>query len=316
MSISVVVPLFNEAESLPHLLTAVADVLDKRKEPWEIIFVNDGSSDSSAQVLKELSLLRPQNVRLVRFSRNFGKSAALSAGIERAAGTVIVTMDADLQDDPVAIPEMISLLDAGWDMVSGWKKTRHDPLFAKTIPSRGWNLITSALTGLKLHDFNCGFKAYRAETAKSLDIYGERHRYLPVLAHWNGYRVTEIPVPHHARKFGKSKFGASRMLKGVLDLLTLLFLRTYLKKPLHFFGLLGLFCGLAGAAVLAYFGFQWIQTGQMHIRPLMLLAVGSIIMGIQFVSIGLIGEMITNANPSRSFSVREEIGAGLMDARD
>jgi hypothetical protein len=170
-----------------------------------------------------------------------------------------------------------------------------------------WNFSTSILAGIRLHDFNCGFKAYRAETAKSLEIYGERHRYLPVLAHWNGYKVTEMVVPHHARKFGKSKYGFGRGLKGIFDLITLLFLRKYMKNPLHFFGLLGLVFASLGTVVLAYFGVGWIATGHMHIRPLVLLSMGSIIMGIQFISIGLIGEMITHASPRNTYTIKDTL---------
>ena len=191
-------------------------------------------------------------------------------------------------------------------MVSGWKKKRYDPI-TKTLPSKLWNLATSLVAGVKLHDFNCGFKAYRAEAAKSLEIYGERHRYLPVLAAWNGYRVTEMVVPHHPRKFGKSKYGFGRGLKGIFDLLTLLFLRKYMRNPLHFFGLVGVLLALLGSLVLAYFGVEWIVTRQMHIRPLVLLSMGAIIMGIQFISIGLIGEMITHSAPKSVYQIKERL---------
>jgi len=247
-------------------------------------------------------------VKALRFSRNCGKSAALNAGIAAAGGGVIITMDADLQDDPAAIPEMIAKLDEGWDVVSGWKKVRHDPL-GKTFPSKVWNALTSMVSGLKLHDFNCGFKAYRSDAAKNLEIYGERHRYLPALAHWDGCRVTEIAVPHHARKFGKSKFGAWRMFNGAMDMITLLFLKRYFKSPMHFFGILGMILIAAGIGVLGYFGAMWFMTGAMKIRPLTLLAVGSMVMGVQFISIGLIGEMITNSLQSRNkqYTIREKL---------
>jgi glycosyltransferase involved in cell wall biosynthesis len=306
MKISIVVPLYNEKESLPSLMSAIGAALDKRDGTYEIVFVDDGSTDGSFDVLKQLHAANPTRVRVIRFARNFGKSAGLSAGIDAATGDVIITMDADLQDDPTAIPDMLAKINEGWDVVSGWKKIRHDPL-SKTLPSKVYNGVTSLLSGLRLHDFNCGFKAYRAEAAKSLEIYGERHRYLPVLAHWNHFRVTEVVVPHHARKFGTSKFGLGRA-SGMFDIVTLLFLRKYLRKPLHFFGLIGLFFGAAGTAVLTYFGVGWIATGQMHIRPLVLLSMGSIIMGIQFVSIGLLGEMITHSSPRKVFTVREQLG--------
>jgi glycosyltransferase involved in cell wall biosynthesis len=285
-------------------MAAITAALDSRVRSYEVVFVDDGSTDGSFEMLRELHGKYPGRLRIYRFSRNYGKSAALSVGIGHAAGDVIVTMDADLQDDPVAIPEMLRLLDDGWDLVSGWKKKRHDPI-TFTVPSRIWNTCMSVITGVKLHDLNCGFKAYRANVAKSLDIYGERHRYLPALAHWDGYRVTETPVPHHARKFGKSKYGFSKFYKGIFDLLTILFLRKYMKNPMHFFGMLGIIFMLLGGGVLLYFGVEWIITGAMHLRPLVLLAIGAIIMGIQFMSIGLVGELLTNLMHRDEYTIRE-----------
>jgi hypothetical protein len=215
-------------------------------------------------------------------------------------------MDADLQDDPAAIPQLLDKIGEGWDLVSGWKKKRFDPL-SKTIPSKLFNVVTSWVSGVRLHDFNCGLKAYRADVAKSLKIYGERHRFLPALAHWDNYRVTEIPVTHHPRKYGRSKFGPSRFVHGLFDLVTLLFLKRYVKNPLHFFGMFGLLFGLVGSIVLSYFGVQWFVTRELHVRPLMLFAVGAIIMGIQFISLGLLGEMITNATPPTSYRLRSRL---------
>jgi glycosyltransferase involved in cell wall biosynthesis len=306
MKLSLVIPLLNEKESLSPLVKAIAASLDAASLPYEVIFVDDGSTDGSFEVIRALCGEYAGKIRAIRFSRNYGKAAALAVGIQHAAGEVIITMDADLQDDPAVIPDMVKLLDSGYDVISGWKKKRYDPI-TKTLPSKVWNLVTSMLAGIRLHDFNCGFKAYRAEAAKSLEIYGERHRYLPVLAHWNGYRVTEMVVPHHPRKFGKSKYGLGRGLKGIFDLLTLLFLRKYMKNPLHFFGLLGLVLGSLGAVVLAYFGVEWIVTRQMHIRPLVLLSTVAIIMGIQFISIGLIGEMITHAGPKNTYTIKDTL---------
>lgn len=304
MKISIVVPVYNEAESLPHLMESVTGALNAQPFEYKVVFVDDGSTDGSFGVCRELYEKYSGKVRVYRFCRNYGKSAALSVGIEKADGDVIVTMDADLQDDPTAIPELVGKLEEGWDLVSGWKKKRHDPI-SKTVPSRVWNLFTSLVSGLHLHDFNCGLKAYRDYVAKGLDIYGERHRYLPALAHWEGYRVTEIPVTHHARKYGKSKYGMNRFMHGVLDLLTLLFLRRYLRNPLHLFGLMGMLLSIAGMGILGYFGVQWVITREMHIRPLVLLAMGSIIMGIQFFSIGLIGEMIAHEFQKRSYNIRD-----------
>jgi glycosyltransferase involved in cell wall biosynthesis len=307
MDISIVVPLYNEKESLPLLMEEIAKTLDSYGKSYEVVFVDDGSTDGSFDELRLLYKTYSSKIKALRFSRNSGKSAALSAGISQAGGDIIITMDADLQDDPSAIPEMIAKLEEGWDVVNGWKKVRHDPV-DKTLPSKVWNMLTSLLCGLKLHDFNCGFKVYRAEAAKSLDIYGERHRYLPALAYWDGFSVTETVVPHHPRKFGKSKFGAGRMFNGAMDMITLLFLKRYLKSPMHFFGLVGLILILAGMGVLGYFGVLWAMTGLMRIRPLTILALGSMIMGIQFISIGLIGEMITHSQQTRhQFSIREKL---------
>jgi glycosyltransferase involved in cell wall biosynthesis len=306
MKLSIVIPLLNEKESLSDLTDAIRANIPDNMTPYEIIFVDDGSSDGSFEVLKSLHEKYPDNVRVFRFTRNYGKSAALSVGIGKAIGDKIITMDADLQDDPSAIPEMVRTLDSGWDLVSGWKKKRHDPV-AFTFPSKVWNFFMAAITGVRLHDLNCGFKAYRSDTAKSLDIYGDRHRYLPVLAHWNGYSVTEVPVTHHARKFGKSKYGFSKFFKGSFDLLTLLFLRKYLKNPMHFFGMIGILFAIVGFAILSFFGIEWIISGNMHLRPLVLLAIGALIMGVQFFSIGLIGELITNLTPHNTYTIRESL---------
>ncbi len=305
-TISIVVPLFNECESLPVLIDSIKTTMEKVGEEWEVVFVDDGSTDDSFNTLKKLRTGLDKRMRIFRFSRNYGKSAALSVGIKEARGDVIVTMDADLQDDPAAIPDLLAKIDEGWDAVSGWKKKRYDPL-RFTIPSKLWNMANSLLSGVKLHDFNCGLKAYRSEAAKSLEIYGERHRYLPTLAHWNGFRVTEIPVPHHPRKYGHSKYGFGKFFNGLMDMLTLLFLRRYLRSPLHFFGLFG--CGLIfmGLAVLGYFGVEWLVTGQMHIRPLVLLSVSAIIVGIQFLSFGFLAEMLINMSPRDSYIIREKV---------
>lgn len=306
MKLSIVVPLLNEAESLPELLAQINEQVSALGHDLEVLCIDDGSTDSSYDVICRLQEQYPGVVRLVRFSRNYGKAAALSVGFDRAEGDIVITMDADLQDDPVAIRDMLAKLDEGFDLVSGWKKVRHDPLLAKNLPSKVFNLVVSMMSGVRLHDFNCGFKAYRAHVAKSLDVYGERHRFLPALAHWDNYRVTEIPVPHHPRKYGKTKYGLNRFVNGALDLLTLLFLRKYLKNPLHFFGVIGFLFALAGIGVLGYQGYEWAVTGHMHIRPLTLLSLGSIIVGIQFVSIGLLGELITNNAPRHTYSIREE----------
>lgn len=309
MLISVVIPLYNEEESLKELFSSINKVMDENKYLYEIIFVDDGSTDKSFEIIKELAQNNPAGlVKSISFGRNYGKSAALSVGFAQAQGDYIITMDADLQDDPAAIPGLIKKIEQGLDLVSGWKKERHDPVFSKNIPSKLFNFVVSSMSGLKLHDFNCGFKIYRKETAKSLDIYGERHRFLPVLALWNGYKVGEYPVPHHQRVYGKSKFGVNRFFNGAFDLATLLFLKKYMRSPLHFFGMIGLILIVLGAGILTYFGIVWMTTFALHIRPLLLLGVASIIVGVQFFSIGLLGEMITNIFGERKYTVKKTIG--------
>jgi glycosyltransferase involved in cell wall biosynthesis len=305
MKLSIVIPLYNERESLTPLVEAISTVMEAHGYSYEIVFVDDGSSDGS---FDEIRSLKPRygKIRAFRFNRNYGKAAGLSVGIANARGEIIVTMDADLQDDPAAIPALLAKLDEGYDLVSGWKKIRHDPV-SFTIPSRIWNYITSILAGVKLHDFNCGLKAYRAETAKNLEIYGEQHRYLPVLAHWDGWRVTEIPVLHHERKFGRSKYGFNKFFRGFLDLLALLFLRRYLRSPLHFFGLIAMLLIGTGCLVLAWFGIQWIVTGALHLRPLMVLSLGAVIVGIQFFSFGFLAEMLVRMSPRPHYHNRETI---------
>jgi glycosyltransferase involved in cell wall biosynthesis len=307
MNMSFVIPLYNEEESLEELTARINDTMQAHGGSYEILYVNDGSTDGSMDVLRRLQRQDPERLRVISFRRNYGKSAGLREGIARARGEIIATMDADLQDDPCCVPDMAAMLDQGWDMVSGWKKKRHDPI-TKTLPSKLFNGVTGMVTGLRLHDFNCGLKVYKASVAKELEIYGERHRYLPVLAHWNGARVTETEVTHHARKYGVTKYGVNRFWRGFFDLLTLVFLRKYLRSPLYFFGILGVLFCLVGGGILGYFGIQWLITMRMHIRPLILFAVGSVIMGIQFFSIGLIGEMITNISAQRySVTISEEI---------
>jgi glycosyltransferase involved in cell wall biosynthesis len=305
MKLSIVIPVKNEHESLRPLADAIVKVMGPLNLEYELLFIDDGSTDGSFEVIRSLKVPGAR-IRAYRFSRNYGKSAALAIGIARAEGDRIVTMDADLQDDPAAIPDLLKKLDEGYDLVSGWKKIRHDPI-SFTVPSRIWNRATSLIAGVHLHDFNCGLKAYQAATAKSLEIYGERHRYLPVLANWDGWRVTEIPVTHHERRFGKSKYGFGKFFKGFLDLLTLLFLRRYLRSPLHFFGLVGILLMAAGAMVLVYFGVQWLVTGAMRIRPLTLLSVAAIIMGIQFLSFGFLAEMLAHVSARPQYNIRETL---------
>lgn len=261
---------------------------------YELIFVDDGSTDRSFQVLRDLKRT-DHRVRIIRFRRNYGKSAALSVGFDKAQGQNVVTLDADLQDDPSEIPSMIKRLNDGYDLISGWKKVRRDPL-SKTIPSRFFNAVTSMLTGIRIHDFNCGLKAYRRDVVKTVKVYGELHRYIPVLAHWEGFRVGEMVVQHRPRKFGKTKFGIGRFWKGFLDLLTALFTTRYIRRPLHLFGFWGLAFFAVGLGIAGWLATEWFlgQTALSN-RPLFLGGIFLMLMGVQLISIGLLGEMISRA---------------------
>jgi len=306
--LSVVVPLYNEAESIPELYSQICAVCEKNKTPFEIIYVDDGSTDNSFNILKEIHRKDPRT-KIIQFRKNFGKSEALAAGFLAAAGEMVVTMDADLQDDPAEIPELIKKLNQGYDLVSGWKKKRKDPL-SKKIPSRLFNFVTSLMTGIRIHDFNCGLKIYRQEVVKSVDVYGELHRYIPALAKLKGFRVGEIPVNHRPRKYGKSKYGFSRFFNGFFDLITVMFLSKYMKRPLHLFGLMGLFFTLIGTGITIYLIILRItKTAYLSNRPLLFIGVLLVIVGIQFTSIGLLGEMLTRSHTSnRTYSIRHYLG--------
>jgi glycosyltransferase involved in cell wall biosynthesis len=296
--LTLVIPAYNEAESIPPLLEEIRGVCDGNGITYEVIVMDDGSTDGTFDRVREANL-RDARVHGVRFRRNCGKAAALAEGFRRARGRSIITMDADLQDNPAEIPGLLRMLDEGADMVSGWKKIRHDP-WHKTAPSKLFNAVTASASGIKLHDFNCGLKAYRAEVVQSIDLYGEFHRYIPVLAHWNGFSVAEKIVEHRARQYGASKYGWARFTNGLFDLVTLMFLHRYTRRPLHLFGFVGLLFALAGAGTLLGFALEWAVTGTLHLRPLMLAAVASMLVGIQFVSIGLLGEMINQRFASSS----------------
>jgi glycosyltransferase involved in cell wall biosynthesis len=291
--LSVIVPLLNEEESLPELTEQIEKAIASINiNHYEIIFVDDGSTDSSFSVIKQL---RDKNnkIHCIRFRRNYGKSAALAVGFQRAKGKFVVTMDADLQDDPAEIPVLINKLQEGFDLVSGWKKKRFDPI-TKTIPSKFFNYVTSLVSGVKLHDFNCGLKAYRSSVVKSLHVYGEMHRYLPALAHFDGFRVTEIEVHHHPRKYGTTKFGLSRFIYGFLDLLTVLVTAKYMKRPLHFFGTVGSILTILGIIVNSVLTINWfLGAKNLSNRPLLTLGIALIIVGVQFISLGLLGELLT-----------------------
>lgn len=291
LGVSVVIPLYNEQDSLRELSAAIREELFKLCDKnYEIIFVNDGSNDRSAEILKDLVAGSSRIISLT-FRRNVGKSPALAVGFKEAKYGIVITMDADLQDDPKELVNLIAKLDEGYDLVTGWKKKRNDPA-SKTVPSKFFNMVTSFFAGIKLHDFNCGLKAYRKEVTEALEVYGELHRYLPALAHWKGFRVAEIPVTHHPRKFGKSKFGTSRFFKGFLDLLSIVFVNRYGKRPLHLFGTVGTLLALLGLGINTYVTIEWFGGIALSNRPILLLGVLLILVGVQLVSLGLLGEMI------------------------
>lgn len=296
--ISLVVPVFNEEESLNELydrvLESIKRIIKKNLvESYEIWFVNDGCTDNSEGVIKEL-ISKDSNVHLISFRKNFGKARALQAGFRHVNGDIVITMDADLQDDPVEIENFVNKIDEGYDLVSGWKYNRLDPL-EKRLPSKLFNKVTSTMSGVKLHDFNCGFKAYRKEVVKSIDVYGEMHRYIPVLANRKGFRITEIKVLHHKREHGKSKYGFERYLRGLFDSMTTSFLLKFYDRPMYFFGRIGLALLFIGIILCGYLSALWVMGARIGDRPLLLLGVLCIILGVQSISTGFIGDMIVDA---------------------
>jgi dolichol-phosphate mannosyltransferase len=296
--ISVVVPVHNEERTLGLLYEELESALEPQGEPWEVVFVDDGSTDGSFAALTRLHNSRA-NVRVVRLRRNFGKATALGAGFTQAQGDVVVTIDADLQDDPAEIPRLLAKLDEGFDLVSGWKAHRRDPL-SRRVPSRIFNWVTGRVSGLRLHDLNCGLKAYRAEVVRGLRLYGELHRFIPVLAHYRGHRIAELPVNHRPREHGGSRYGVERYLRGFLDLLTVSFIGRYRYRPLHLFGGLGLLLGLLGFAVLLYLTVLKLDGHAIGQRPLLILGVLLVVVGLQFFSLGLISELITSQHEERA----------------
>ena len=295
--ISVVVPLLNEEHSLDALYHELAAVLEARDEPWELVFVDDGSTDGSLGVLTRLHD-ETTNVVVVHLRRNFGKAAALQAGFLEARGDVVVTLDADLQDDPAEIPQLLAKLDEGFDLVSGWKTRRNDP-WTRRVLSRVFNWATGAVSGVHLHDVNCGLKAYKAEVLRGMRLYGELHRFIPVLASYRGFRVAEIPVNHRAREHGRSRYGLNRYVRGFFDLLSVTFMGRYRHRPLHLFGGLGLVMGFAGSLILVYLTVIKIGGAAIGHRPLLTLGVMLVVVGIQLVSLGLLSELITSQHEER-----------------
>jgi glycosyltransferase involved in cell wall biosynthesis len=307
MTFSVVVPLYNEEESLEELHRRLTLVMQPLSENFEIIFVDDGSTDNSFSVLKILHE-KDSRVKVIQFRKNFGKASALSAGFKKAQGNIIITIDADLQDLPEEIPTLLKKIEAGFELVSGWKVKRKDPVVRK-VASRVFNFVTSFNTGVKLHDFNCGLKCYKREVIEELNLYGELHRYIPAIANWKGFKVGEVSVDHHPRMHGKSKFGSERYLRGLFDLLTVIMLTKYPEKPLHFFGLLGTILSFSGLAITVYLGIVRLSGKWIGNRPLLLLGILLLILGVQFIFFGLMGELIVfSSQKETSYTVKEQLG--------
>ena len=308
IEISILVPVLNEEGTVQELARSVASVLDAIGRSFEIVFIDDGSTDATSQYVKAVHV-EDRRVKLVRLRRNFGKAAALCAGFEHSSGKIVITMDGDLQDDPREIPKFLEKLEGeSLDLVSGWKEVRKDPI-SKRYPSKLFNWVTRKLAQVDLHDFNCGFKAYRREVVEQIALYGELHRYIPVLASRKGFIVGEITVLHHPRRHGKSKYGWDRLYKGLLDLITVLFITKYTRRPLHLFGLIGLLALSVGVGINSYLAVLWMLGNSLSNRPLLLLGVLLMILGIQVLTTGLLGEMVTFKNFRRSdtYTVRERV---------
>ena len=308
MDISVVVPLFNEEESLPELAAWIEKVMNENQFSYEIIMIDDGSKDNSWQVVEDLQTNNPF-IKGIKFRRNYGKSAALFCGFEVAQGDVVVTMDADLQDSPDEIPGLFKMVkEEGFDLVSGWKKKRFDPVLSKNIPSKIYNFTVRRITGIKLHDMNCGLKAYRKNVIKSIEVYGEMHRYIPVLAKWAGYKnIGEKVVKHSERKYGVTKFGMERFIRGPLDLISVSFISRFVKRPMHFFGILGIIMIFIGIAASVWLGIQKIIELQHGVvgklitnSPYFYIALTSMIIGAQFFMGGFLGELISRSASERN----------------
>jgi glycosyltransferase involved in cell wall biosynthesis len=290
--ISIIIPLLNEEESITPLTNEIRKAVKPLETGYEVFFIDDGSTDKSLDAIKEVCRT-DRRFKYISFRKNYGKSAALQVGFQNVTGDVVVTMDADLQDDPNEIPNLLGKLAEGFDLCSGWKKVRHDP-FIKKYSSRFFNYVTRVLSGIKIHDFNCGLKAYRKEVVENIKVYGELHRYIPVLAKWQGFTITEIPVKHHPRRYGRTKFGISRFFKGFIDLITVVFLTRYIKRPMHFFGFLGAISFLFGLIVTGYLTYLWFIGIPLSNRPMLFLGMLLIIVGVQFFSVGFLGEILVH----------------------
>lgn len=312
MDLSIVIPLIDEAESLPELTAWIEKVMKENKFSYEVIFVDDGSSDNSWEVIEDLRS-KNSSIKGLKFQRNYGKSAGLNEAFKASTGDVVITMDADLQDSPDEIPELRRMIvEDGYDMVSGWKKKRYDNTLTKNIPSKFFNAVTRKVSGIKLHDFNCGLKAYKNRTVKGIEVYGEMHRYIPVLAKWAGFKkIGEKVVEHRARKYGVSKFGWRRFVNGFLDLLSITFVGKFSKRPMHFFGLWGSLFFMVGMGISIYLIISKIMDANFALtnRPGFYLALTSLILGMQLFLAGFIGELISRNSPNRnSYLVEKKTG--------
>ncbi len=309
MDISVIIPLLNEEESLPELCQWIEKVMRENNYTYEILLIDDGSYDNSWNVIQQLHT-NDARIKGIKFRRNYGKSAALNTGFKTAAGDVVITMDADLQDSPDEIPGLFAMIkEQGFDLVSGWKKVRHDPSLTKNIPSKLYNSMTSLMSGVKLHDHNCGLKAYKKDVVKSIEVYGEMHRYIPVIAKWNGFKkIGEKVVEHRKRKFGVTKFGANRFINGPLDLISIMFVSKFGKKPMHLFGMLGMFLFIIGfviAGVLAYAKF-FLAEYRMTDRPLFYFGLLAMVLGTQLFMTGFLAEMVARNSAERNHYLIEK----------
>lgn len=310
VDLSVIIPLLNEEESLAELASLIDGVVTKEGLSYEIIFIDDGSTDNSWKIIKELRQ-ENSNVKGIRFQRNYGKSAALNEGFKKSLGQIVITMDADLQDNPDEIPELVDMIrNQGYDLVSGWKKVRYDNKLTKNIPSKFFNGVTRRMSGIQLHDFNCGLKAYKSEVIKSIEIYGEMHRYIPVLAKNAGFKkIGEKVVKHQARKYGVSKFGWNRFINGFLDLLTVAFIGRFGKKPMHFFGLIGFMMFIVGFGIFLYLvlGKIFIEDFWIVNRPPFFIALTLMIIGCMFFLSGYLAELIVRNAPDRNHYLIKEV---------
>lgn len=312
MDLSVIIPFLNEEESLPELISWIEKVMKQHRFSYEVILIDDGSVDNSWEVVQKCRANNSQ-IKGIKFQRNYGKSAALNEGFKAAQGDYVITMDADLQDSPDEIPALLAMIkDGKFDIVSGWKKERHDNTLTKNLPSKLYNSVTGKMSGVKLHDMNCGLKIYRSKVIKSIEVYGEMHRYIPVLAKWAGFKkITEKAVIHQARKYGVSKFGWERFINGFLDLASILFVGKYGKKPMHIFGLWGTIVFLIGALIWIYLGIEKFAFAKYNMtdRPLFYVGIISLVIGTQLFLAGFIGELISRNSSDRNFyHIEEKVG--------